>query len=248
MSAIDQDHILPGLSVDCVIFGFHANGLKVLLLKLKNMDLWALPGGFVGINEDVDQAAGRILTERTGLDKIYLQQFHFFGNTSRNHKGHAARLVRHGVIPGDLFDWFNQRFVTMGYYALVEYSRVKIPQPDYTSDSCEWYSFLQLPELMLDHKEIIETAHRTLKEHLRSRPVGLNLLPKQFTMPELQSMYETILYKRLDRRNFQRRMLNYDILIRTGKRRKGGSHKAPWLYEFDKKKYNKALTEGLNSE
>lgn len=241
------EHYHPGLSVDCVIFGFHESELKVLLLKLKGQELWALPGGFVEKKEDVDQAVVRVLRERTGLEDIFLQQFYFFGDVDRNTPGHTDKLISGGAIPADWRTWFDQRFVTVGYYALVEYSRVKVPKPDFSSEICQWCSLTELPGLMLDHNQVLERAHTALRQHLNYEPIGLNLLPHQFTMPELQSLYETVLGRKLDRRNFQRKMLATDILIRTGQRRTGKPHKAPLLYEFDEKKYHLALKEGLRS-
>lgn len=247
MPTLDIKRLIPGLSLDCVIFGFHENELKVLLLKMKNMPDWALPGGFVEKEESVDQAAVHVLKQRTGLVNIFLKQFHLFGEVGRNNHGHARIMVENGVIPEALFQWFDQRFVTVGYYALVEYSKVKKPQPDYISESCEWRSLKELPSLILDHKHILAQAHKALKLHLDHQPIGWNLLPKRFTMPELQALYETVLDKKLDRRNFQRKMLSYGILIRTGKRRKGTPHKAPMLYEFDEKQYHRALREGFRA-
>lgn len=247
MQALDSENFHPGLSVDCVIFGFHENELKVLLLKLKGLEVWALPGGFVEKQEHVDQAVVRVLLERTGLADIFLQQFYFFGDTERNRGGYSDHLIAQGVIPAAWRPWFEQRFVTVGYYALVEYSKVDAPQPDYLSESCEWCSLTDLPKLMLDHCNILERAHRTLRQHLNYEPIGLNLLPRHFTMPELQALYETVLGRELDRRNFQRKMLAYDILVRTGERRMGKPHKAPLLYEFDEQKYRRALIEGLRS-
>lgn len=247
MQDLDPDHLHPGLSVDCVIFGFHDTELKVLLLKLKGQELWALPGGFVKKEEDVDEAVVRVLRERTGMEDIYLRQFYFFGNLERNIQGHTDNLIDHGSIPAGWRKWFDQRFVTVGYYALVEYSKVKAPQPDLFSESCAWCPLNDLPELMLDHRNILDRAHITLRQHLNYEPIGLNLLPTQFTMPELQALYETLLGRPLDRRNFQRKMLANDILIRTGQRRTGKPHKAPLLYEFDKGKYHRALIEGLTS-
>ena len=247
MLALNLDKYQPGLSVDCVILGFHQNELKALLLKMKNMDKWSLPGGFVEKDEDVDKAAVRVLQERTGLKNIFLRQFHLFGEVDRGDRGHVDGLLQKGVIGKDLYGWFKQRFVTVGYYALVEYSQVEAPQPDYFSESCEWCAINGLPDLMLDHAGILEKAHEVLKRQLNYQPIGLNLLPKRFTMPELQALYETLLGKALDRRNFQRKMLGYGILIRTGERRTGGAHKSPWLYEFDEEKYRRGLAEGLNA-
>ncbi len=234
----------PGLSLDCVIFGFHENELKVLLLKMKNWDMWALPGGFVPNNMSVDEAAAEALFERTGLKDIFLRQFYLFGNPERNNADHVEKLVERGVIPDNLRAWFSQRFVSIGYYSLVEFSKVT-PVPDAISEFCEWKSLNDLPPMIIDHEEILEKAYQTLKKELDDEPVGLNLLPEKFTMTELQTLYETILGKQLDRRNFRRKILAWDILAETGERRMGGRHKAPVLYQFDQEKYDRALREGL---
>lgn len=247
MSNIDIENLHPGLSIDCVIFGFHENELKILLLKLKSSNKWALPGGFVNKDKDVDEEAVNVLKRRTGLENIFLRQFHLFGDVSRNLEGHAANLVEMKVIPADAQSWFDQRFVTVGYYALVEYSKVKQPTPDYTSDSCEWCALSELPELILDHRKILDHAHAALKKELNNQPIGMNLLPDLFSIPELQALYETVLGKKLDRRNFRRRMLGYGIFIPTNKRRTGVAHKAPMLYKFDKEKYEEAMNLGFRS-
>ena len=243
------DHYLPGLSLDSVIFGFHQNTLKVLLLKLKKMNLWSLPGGFVEKQENVNDAAVRVLRERTGLDRIFLHQFEIFGNHDRIPSSHIDNLIDQGLFESgsEMDHWFRQRFVTIGYYALVEYSQVSSPTPDMATEKCEWFPIHELPELMVDHGNIINSAYEELKRNLNYQPIGMNLLPKKFTMPELQSLYETILGYQLDRRNFQRKILAYDILTRTGEQRKGGSHKAPWLYEFDANNYQRALEDGLKN-
>jgi len=137
-----------------------------------------------------------------------------------------------------------ERFVTIGYCALVEFSKVK-PMPDALSDACQWWDVDKVPKLMLDHNNIMEKALESLRFDLNDYPVGLNLLADKFTMPELQQLYETILDKKLDRRNFQKKMLALGILQRLNERKLGGAHKAPYLYRFDKKKYQKALKQGL---
>ncbi|MBR9920452.1 MAG: NUDIX hydrolase [Bacteroidetes bacterium] len=237
----------PGLSIDCVIFGFHESELKVLLLKLKNQKLWSLPGGFVDRQKAVDSEAVEVLFRRTGLRDIFLRQFYLFGDTDRHLPGHANKLVATDVIPPELENWFDQRFVSVGYYALVEYSKVQAPRPDFSSDSCTWKNMKDLPDLMLDHEKIIQKAYQILKRELNDQPIGLNLLPDEFSMSELQALYETVLDRKLDRRNFRRKMLSYDILEDTGKRRTGGAHKSPRLYRFNEEKYHKAIEDGLRS-
>lgn len=222
---------VPHLSVDCVIFGFHDNSLRVLLLKWKEGP-WCLPGGFVKHEESLDQSAVRILKERTGLDDIYLKQFYTFGDPARE-KGKKQSEY-----------WIGKRFISIGYYALVDYSKVN-PKPDIFSSDCQWRDVAKLPALIYDHKEIVKKALEALRLDLNYHPVGYNLLPEKFTMPELQRLYETILGETLDRRNFQKRMLSLDILIRLKERKTGGAHKAPFLYRFDKKKYDRAMMLGL---
>ncbi len=240
----EEEVYLPSLSLDCVIFGFHQNQLKVLLLKMKNAKQWCLPGGFVFKNEDVDQAAKRVLKERTGLSEIFLQQFNVFGKPKRSDSNFHREILRKDGIKLSDDHWLFRRFVTIGYYALVEYSHVD-PKPDGFSDFCSWRDVNDLPLLMMDHRQITEKALDMLQLHLNYHPIGYNLLPLKFTMPELQKLYETILNKQLDRRNFQRKILSYGILRRLKEVKKGGAHKAPYLYSFDLRKYQRALKEGL---
>jgi ADP-ribose pyrophosphatase YjhB (NUDIX family) len=240
-----EHSFLPSLSVDCVIFGFHENQLKVLLLKHRHLNIWALPGGFVYKDEPTDAAAYRVLKERTGLNEIFLQQFHVFGEPERSEKEFHLRDLKKDGIKVDINHWILQRFVTIGYYALVEFSKVS-PAPDTLSEKCVWWEIHKVPALMLDHRKILDKALATLRMQLNYQPVGYNLLPEKFTMPELQKLYETILDVKLDRRNFQRKILGFQILHRLTETRKGVPHKSPYLYSFDLKKYNKALNEGLN--
>ena len=243
----NPSELQPGISIDCVLFSFHNRMLKVLLLKLKNMDKWALPGGFITKDKDIDSEARAVLEKRTGLNDIFLRQFYVFGDVSRNERSHSELLLEKGIIPREARSFFEQRFITIGYYALVEFEEVKQPKPDFASETCTWFSLEDLPELILDHEKIITKAHETLKLELNYQPIGLNLLPEQFSIPELQALYEIILGKKLDRRNFRRKIMGYDILKDTRKKRKGVKHKSPLLYEFDKKKYQKAMEAGLNS-
>src|SRR5471030_1184190 len=235
-----RQNYLPHISIDCVVFGFHEGVLKVLVLKMKNEGEWYLPGGFVLKKEPIEMAANRILKERTGLEEIFLQQVHVFVDPERS-KEHFEMYK--DMLPAKQ-NWFTNRFLTIGYYALVDFSDVN-PTPDQLSVSCTWCDLNEVPELKLDHALILKTALDALRLHLSYQPIGYNLMPRQFTMPELQKLYETILDKKLDRRNFQRRMLGFGILKRSELPRKGGAHKAPYLYSFDLENYKAALVEGF---
>jgi len=247
-----ESHYLKGhekylrhISVDCVIFGFHQNDLKVLLLKTKYDGRWALPGGFILKNEHIDTAAQRILKERTGLDEIFLEQFYVFGDPDRSTKKINKQFLKNvGLSVTD--SWMFERFITIGFYALVDFTKVT-PAPDNISDACEWFSIYQLPEMILDHQHIFQEALENLRMQLNFHPVGFNLLGKKFTMPELQKLYETILGKKLDRRNFQRKILATGILKRLDETKKGVAHKAPFYYKFDLRNYKKALEAGMHS-
>lgn len=234
----------PGLSVDCAIFGFHDNQLKVLLLQMKHTDSWALPGGFVYKEEEVEHAAVRVLQLRTGLGNIFLRQFHTFGNPTRSNRQLNRELLVSLGIDAHETHWFLQRFITVGYYALVDFSRAE-PRPDATSAHCTWWDLQDMPDLVMDHSHILQKALETMRKQLNDQPIGYNLLPEKFTMPELQRLYETILGKKLDRRNFQRKMLGYGILNRLQERKLGVAHKAPYLYSFNKESYEAALQDGL---
>lgn len=239
-----HQYFLSHISLDCVVFGFHDHQLKVLLSKLKGREEWGLPGGFVGKEETAEYAAGRVLKERTGLDHIFLQQFHVFSEPGRSEQLKAVEsLTKVSESPINI-EWFKQRFISIGFYALVEYSQVH-PAPDPFSDACQWWDMEEVSVLMLDHNLILKTALETLRLQLNYQPIGYNLLPPVFTMPELQRLYEAILGKKLDRRNFHRKITAYGILKKLNERRSGVAHKAPDLYSFDLDKYHQALKEGL---
>ena len=240
-----QVRYLPNLSVDCVIFGYHANHLNVLLSKWKGISLWTLPGGYVGRSESIEDAANRVLQERTGLTRLFLEQFFTFGDPLRVKFEKFPSAVP-GLFTSNLFNtpnWTTDRFVSIGYYALVEYSRVD-PKPDYLSDECQWWDIHTLPALIFDHNAMIRKALHAIRLQLKYQPVGYNLLPKKFTLPELQKLYETILDRKLDRRNFQKKMMALGILKRLDERKTIGPHRSPYLYSFDKRQYNKAMGEG----
>jgi len=237
------EKFMKSISLDCVVFGFHDNQLKVLLLEMKFTHEWALPGGFVKLNETVEEAAARVLSERTGLDNIFLKQFRVFSDPGRSKMNPAVQdLVISGANP-DL-EWFAQRFISIGFYALVDFTKA-VPAPDSFSEKALWQSLDNIGNLILDHNLILQKALNTLRLQLNYQPIGYNLMPEKFTMPELQKLYETILGKKLDRRNFQRKILSFGILNKLQETKKGGAHKAPFLYEFNLENYKIALENGL---
>jgi ADP-ribose pyrophosphatase YjhB (NUDIX family) len=214
------------LSIDGVIFGFHQNQLKVLLLRWKGTDEWSLPGGFIRKAEPVDVAAQRAMQERTGLNKLYLQQFHVFGETVRYDQEDTWRRIN---LPVKGVNW-SERTISIGYYALVEHSKV-VPTPDFLTEECRWWTIDEIPSLLFDHNNIIEIALQALRKQLNDQPIS-HLLPETFTIPELQRLHETILGQPLDARNFYKKIMASNQLERLPERRTGTPHKAPYLYRF----------------
>ncbi len=216
---LSTENYLKSVSLDCVIFGFHDNQLKVLLLKMKFSHEWALPGGFLCLDESVENAAKRVLKERTGLGNIFLKQFMVFSNISRSKMNPAVQdLVISGANP-DL-EWFAQRFISIGFYALVDFTKAAAT-PDTFSESAEWKNLTEIENLILDHNLILQEALSNLRLQLNYQPIGFNLLPDKFTMPELRKLYETILDKTLDRRNFQQKNVNIWNFEQATRNKKG---------------------------
>lgn len=222
---------LPHISVDSTIFCFHDGLLKVLVLRMKDQTLYSLPGGYVGREEDLDGAAQRILRERTGLEAVYLEQCGTFGDHCRTGGKKSETIFGAMGIGAPKDSWIMQRFISVGYYALVNHAAAR-PAPGHFDAECIWCPIDKLPEMIFDHREIAEKALETLRLLLDVKVPQSNLLPETFTMNELQQLYESILGKPLLRSNFQRKMLNLDILERLDKKFGGGAHKAPYLYRF----------------
>ena len=241
----NKENLQPGLSIDCVIFGFHDNQLKVLLIKTKYSEQWALPGGFVRKDESIDEGAVNVLHGRTGLKGIFLRQFAAFGQANRNPVETSQKVLNFFGIPLEEAQWYLSRFVTIGYYALVDFLQA-VPQPEGNNEIVEWIDCNAVPELILDHKEIFDKALETLRMELNLVPVGYNLLPEKFTIPELQRLYETILGRKLDRRNFLRKITSIGILTKLDEKKSNVAHKAPNLYSFDKERYEEVLKIGLH--
>ncbi len=229
------EKFLPHISVDCVVFGFHDATLKVLLTKLKDSDAWLLPGGYMGKEEELNDAANRLLYERTGVSNIYLQQFKVFSEIKR-----SEPFFSDDPAPR----WDTMRFFTVGFDARGDDTKVQAVPDEFSSDIA-WHDVAKLPNMGMDHAHITAKALIKLRRELNYKPVGYNLLPEIFTMPELQRLYEAILNKPLNRGNFYRKMMAYDILDKMPETRKGGAHKAPNLYRFNLERYTAALQDGL---
>jgi hypothetical protein len=240
----DASAYVPHLAVDCVVFGFHDGELKVLLTHWARRDRWSLPGGFVRRDESVDDAASRVLRLRTQLEQVYLEQFHTFGSLDRRDEAIQQMFEEKGD-DAQAAAWVRERFISVGYYALVDFSRVTPTADGVLTDGCRWWDLKARPPLLFDHDEMVERALMVLRVRLRHRPIGLNLFPDSFTLPELQRLYETILGRTLDRRNFQKKMLDLQVLDRIGERRGEGVRRAPYLYRFNRPRYDRALKEGL---
>jgi len=216
-------------TVDNVIFGFDEGDLKVLLIRRgeePHMGKWALPGYFVYPNEDLDDAAIRVLEELTGINNVFLEQVQTFGAVNRHAFG---------------------RVITVAYFSLIKISNFAI-QPASIALQAQWHSVSEVGNLAFDHDEILEACFNRLKWLVRSRPVGFELLPPKFTLTELQHLYEAILETSLDKRNFRKKILSMDLLIDLDETQEGVAHRPAKLFQFDEKRYQEFLREGFSFE
>lgn len=226
----------PGFSVDCVVVTYHEKKIKILINRYDKIGQWMLPGGFVRKDEDVDQAVHRILKARTGLGNIYLQQFRLFGSVGRTDLGVNKKIL--DILndePGkrqDYESFYVNRFITMGYYALVNFEKIRIPGK--YSHICKWFSLDDLPELYSDHRQIIDKAIQTIRFLIKYLPIGSQMLPEKFTLPDLRVIYEGLLGKKLDRRNFQKKMLSSGLIERLEKCKDVKTYPHSYYYRFNK--------------
>lgn len=219
--------IIKNASADCVIFGFEESSLKILIYKrAKNpcKGAWALPGGFLKKGELFEEAARRILKATTGVTDIYLEEVAVFDQLDR--------------FP----PW---RVFTVGYFALVKPGKYKIIATGLDSTEVKWFNINELPELAWDHKHIVDTALIKLHSLVLHKPIGLELMPNKFTLPQLQTLYEVILDRHLDRRNFRKKMTQMNLLRKLEERDPNNKTNAAYLYKFDKKIYSKLITKGF---
>lgn len=206
------------ITVDCAIFGFQENELKVLLIRsdleaYKNK--WTLLGDVLNQNEDLDDAADRVLLERTGMTDVFLEQVRTFSSPARH--------------PGG-------RVITVAYASLLDigHHQLKI-----TDNELHWHPVNNLNNMAFDHKQIVDACYRWLQKMIQEHPLGLNLLPDKFSLRELQNLYEAILGIKLDRRNFRKKFFSMDFLIDTGEMEEDVPHRPGKLYKFNFKKYER---------
>jgi len=213
------------LAVDCVIYGFDNHELKLLLIK-RNMEpgkgMWSLMGGFSKQNEGLYQAAERVLKQLTGLQNVYLEQLFAYGDVDRD--------------PGE-------RVVSVAYYSLIKIE-------DYDKDlvkenNAHWRPVSDIPDLVFDHREMVDKALKRLRRRARIQPIGFELLPEKFTMPQLQSLYEAIYQKDLDKRNFCKKIISMDLLDKLDEKDKSSSKKGAFLYRFNPEKYQELVSKGF---
>lgn len=219
----------PALTADCVVFGLDDEDLKVLLIQ---RDLepfsgrWALPGGFVDVGESVEKAARRELAEETGLSGIFLEQLYTFSEPDRDPREHV---------------------VSVAYFALVNLSE-HIVKASTDARNAAWFEINDVPELAFDHDKILQVAYERLQGKIRYQPVGFELLPSKFTLRQLQQMYEKILDRNLDKRNFRKKIIKMGIIEELNEIETDVAHRAARLYRFDKKKYDQMVKQGINFE
>ncbi|RXG21667.1 NUDIX hydrolase [Leeuwenhoekiella aequorea] len=216
------------VATDCIIFGFDDGDLKLLIFKRKqepDAGIWSLIGSFVKLDEDVNNAARRVLEEITGLSELYLEQSKTYGNADRD--------------PG-------YRCLSVAHYALIrigDYDKKLVEE-----HGAYWYTLKDLPTLALDHNKMVSDALAILRRKARYEPIGFELLPEKFTIPQMQKLYEAIYQRELDPRNFRKKLLSHKVLIKLEEKDKSGSKRGAFLYRFDSEKYEELRESGYNFE
>ncbi|WP_430815532.1 NUDIX hydrolase [Carboxylicivirga sp. RSCT41] len=219
----------PSVTTDCTIFGFDGIDLQILLIKrgiepFKGQ--WALPGGFVQMDETTEECARRELEEETGVKELFLEQLYTFSDVNRDPRG---------------------RVITVSYFALIKSTDFKLIGGDDASDA-QWFPINQVPSLAFDHDRILRVAHDRLKGKIKYEPIGFELLEEVFTIPQLQRLYEAILGIQVDRRNFNRKIMSLDILEPIENKMDGVGHKGARQFRFDREKYQALKSRGFNFE
>lgn len=214
-------------SVDCVIFGFDEGELKILLIERNEppFEKWpALPGNLAHDNEDIDEAAQRVLYELTGLSGVFMKQFYSFGKIDRHPQG---------------------RVITVAYYAIIKRTDEGLNPVTSYAKKAFWCPANKLPKLAFDHEEIAQHGISVLRNTIKYEPIGFELLSEEFTLSQIHHLYEAILQKSIDKRNFRKKIMSFGLLTELKKKKSGVAHKAPWLYKWNKDKYEKLKEKGF---
>ncbi|MBN2279142.1 MAG: NUDIX hydrolase [Candidatus Marinimicrobia bacterium] len=216
----DLTKIINNISIDCVIFGFENYELEILLIK-RGIDPftgeWALPGGFILKEEELDAGARRILYETTGVKNIFMEQIAAFGGLHR---------------------YPERRVFTVGYFALIAPENYDL-HPGIDTKDVQWVKMHEIQELPFDHNQIVSQALKKLRARVRTKPIGFELLPEKFTLPQLQILYEEILGKKIDKRNFRKKIQKMDLLEKLEEKENSNVGRSAYLYKFDQEAYNK---------
>ncbi|MFD1316535.1 NUDIX hydrolase [Namhaeicola litoreus] len=224
--ADSQPHLMF-TAVDCIIFGFDGDDLKLLIMKRKMEPLrgeWSLIGSIIRLEETVEEAATRILNEATGLSDLYLEQSKVYSEVDRD---------------------LGYRCMSVAMYTLIRSDKFHLVSEQNQYDS-HWHGLEDLPNLVLDHKRMVLDAMVKLRSKVKYHPIGFELLPEKFTIPQLQKLYEVILDEELDSRNFRKKMLSLGILQQLSEKDKSGSKKGAYLYQFNHEAYHKLVSSGFN--
>jgi 8-oxo-dGTP diphosphatase len=225
MSSLEGRFHYP-LSVDCVIFGYTEGALKVVLIERKKppfIGKWAIPGGFMEGDETVEETARRELKEETGIEKVYLEQFHVFSERGRDPRGPT---------------------ITVALFALIRSEHCKLVSSEDASDA-KWFPAKAVPKLAFDHNLIYENALEALRRTFKQKPLAFELLPKEFTLFQLQDLYEQVFDITLDKRNFRKKIQKMDFICASGKTSEGGRHRPAMLYNYNARKYSKYAKDNL---
>jgi 8-oxo-dGTP diphosphatase len=244
MSSKNNLELNPRISVDCVIFGFDLNQLKVLVIERSISDsekqILTLPGDLIYEGENLDIAANRVLFELTGLQTIFLEQVGAFGDTDRLNKEADKKWLRAVREEPDA------RVITIAYFSLVNIHEYA-PQASSFAKSAAWIPLNEIDELAFDHSDILQTALKKLRNKIRIQPLGFNLLPEKFTLSQLQKLYEAILGRELDKRNFRRKMLKLQLVEMLEERQEKVPHKPSQYFKFNETNYNKLIENGFDN-